>query len=1095
MKSTRFRKCHILVCVIVGLGTIHGLAKPCCGQEVVKPHHLVGHEEAPLLRRVQDVIDDWDPRKLVNPLVVTSESTVSEKGADDKVVTKIVVRKQLRRPDLAQFVADVEAVEALGKALFWEMQAGSDFRKTKEGVMVGTACASCHYRHGADARNRYTTRLPWVAWDKYKLHNKHPLEFGQLQEPFSAAAKATKEVPFQSLQPAGPFSLIVGSQGVESFVFQGFKDQGDDAAGMWKEELFKRRSLQGYKYLPEWAMFIDADYVAQPDGAFKVTERSRFRQITNRNSPTTINAGFSNRLFHDGRAESTFNGFSIFGDADPREVIHRRRVSQTLDASGKVLKESVDIVPVKVAITSAALASQAVGPIVNDIEMSYLGRQFPHVAYKLLDARILGFQEVDPTDSVLHDLSVGKKGALTYRQLIQKAFRREWWDDSGLTKPEKTPLVLLRDCDENADPRGSLMEANFSLYWGLAIMFYEASLVSNQSPFDDMLRGRTEKVEAKWNAVKSGSGPDDQLQPIRRDQRSPQPPPEHVSGAAVFQHGFRVFLNRGCVDCHAGPLMSEVSVRLPEVEKFPIHQEIERSLLPNSRADALLINVRRDHENLLQTLAAVVTKHFPKAADRVEKIAIELDRIRDAAQGERKILFARVLKYLEAAFPTVAGVPRRAAANELANRLFNFEKLQPTLFGNRTFFSEDERVAMAELIADPVLIEKMPIPADQVPARPRLPIQGPLANEHYAFYDLGFYALGVSPPRYDRGIGDKKASPQPLDVALIKAVASLTHSEESSDQETAHIVGEALQNAATPRQVLEDIRGDRITLSSESKARFLEAVEEGLQAPATSSPGSAYRFSQRWHSDRYRSQQKGRAAVESAAAVDAIPDSATPTKCDLDADFRGKMIDTSWDRSDIPYGDRRKDPLLNKDEIVPGPGRRSAYYYLSRARRLVTNEEYWGHRKPFLHDNELAFWGSFRTPTLRNVELTAPYMHNGRLMTLLDVVEFYENEEPAEAGQARPQLPRNLAANPDKHPAIGDVDLNDSDKRALVFFLLCLTDDRVRREEAPFDHPEITLVNGYKEVPAGGYEDALIKISATGSMGHSSYASRFPSDQ
>ncbi len=40
--------------------------------------HLVGHEEAALLLRVQDVIDNWDPRKLVNPYVETSSVTTPD---------------------------------------------------------------------------------------------------------------------------------------------------------------------------------------------------------------------------------------------------------------------------------------------------------------------------------------------------------------------------------------------------------------------------------------------------------------------------------------------------------------------------------------------------------------------------------------------------------------------------------------------------------------------------------------------------------------------------------------------------------------------------------------------------------------------------------------------------------------------------------------------------------------------------------------------------------------------------------------------------------------------------------------------------------
>src|SRR5713226_9487703 len=35
-------------------------------------------------------------------------------------------------------------------------------------------------------------------------------------------------------------------------------------------------------------------------------------------------------------------------------------------------------------------------------------------------------------------------------------------------------------------------------------------------------------------------------------------------------------------------------------------------------------------------------------------------------------------------------------------------------------------------------------------------------------------------------------------------------------------------------------------------------------------------------------------------------------------------------------------------------------------------------------------WGKFKTPTLRDISRTAPYMHDGSLKTLEDVVEFYD---------------------------------------------------------------------------------------------------------
>jgi cytochrome c peroxidase len=40
---------------------------------------------------------------------------------------------------------------------------------------------------------------------------------------------------------------------------------------------------------------------------------------------------------------------------------------------------------------------------------------------------------------------------------------------------------------------------------------------------------------------------------------------------------------------------------------------------------------------------------------------------------------------------------------------------------------------------------------------------------------------------------------------------------------------------------------------------------------------------------------------------------------------------------------------------------------------------------------ELSDMGAFKTSTLRNIDLTAPYMHDGSLKTLEEVVQFYNN--------------------------------------------------------------------------------------------------------
>jgi cytochrome c peroxidase len=76
--------------------------------------------------------------------------------------------------------------------------------------------------------------------------------------------------------------------------------------------------------------------------------------------------------------------------------------------------------------------------------------------------------------------------------------------------------------------------------------------------------------------------------------------------------------------------------------------------------------------------------------------------------------------------------------------------------------------------------------------------------------------------------------------------------------------------------------------------------------------------------------------------------------------------------------------------------------------------------------------GKFATPSLRNVALTAPYMHDGRFPTLESVVEHYSTGVRRSA-----TLDPNLAKHPD-----GGVPLSAADKRALVAFLKTLTDSQ-----------------------------------------------------
>ena len=172
------------------------------------------------------------------------------------------------------------------------------------------------------------------------------------------------------------------------------------------------------------------------------------RQRTQRQAPTVINSRFSHRLFWDGRASDTFNGEDIWGLRSPKG-------------------------PKATLLSGAALASQALGPLTIPGEMICEGETLADLARKVIPLRALATQAVHPEDSVLgpYTDASGTGLRLTYESLIQKAFIPPLWkSDSKSRKNTRAPEPLI--------------ESNFGLFLGLALMAYEETLVSDQTPFD-----------------------------------------------------------------------------------------------------------------------------------------------------------------------------------------------------------------------------------------------------------------------------------------------------------------------------------------------------------------------------------------------------------------------------------------------------------------------------------------------------------------------------------------------------------------------------------------------------------------------------------
>jgi cytochrome c peroxidase len=159
-------------------------------------------------------------------------------------------------PDLQRFIRDEAAAQKLGKALFWDMQAGSDGR---------TACASCHYAAGADSRSR----------------NQLNPRGGTFTAKGPNAQLELSDFPITG-------SNVVGSQGVLPSRFTGI------AGGA----------------------VADLQDFAATDADFHVGG-TPVRRTTGRNTPSAINAVFNFRQFWDGRAQNEFNGVNPFGSRDP----------------------------------------------------------------------------------------------------------------------------------------------------------------------------------------------------------------------------------------------------------------------------------------------------------------------------------------------------------------------------------------------------------------------------------------------------------------------------------------------------------------------------------------------------------------------------------------------------------------------------------------------------------------------------------------------------------------------------------------------------------------------------------------------------------
>ena len=369
---------------------------------------------------------------LCSAIVSFPVAVVAQRGGNNSIASlKGVATPQ--RADLARYVADPQSLVVLGKALFWDVQVGSDGR---------TACATCHFHAGAD--HRVTNQIAGPASSTAAVRPNTTLTIGDF--PFHAFVNPNDNTSAVMRNR----SDVVGSAGV---VRQTFVDVTDGSA-------------------------VDIGTASGAAGVFTLGGLN-VRQVTSRNTPTVINAVFNLRNFWDGRAHNVFNAATPFGAADAR--------AEVLVATGRALGPEV------VRLDGSSLASQAAGPPLNAVEMSLDGRAWPDLGRKMLSLTPLGRQNVAADDSVLGPFAnldgAGLLPDVSYGNLIRASFQPAYWRSTAVVDAAGRVIVAVGQPSRPGE--FTQMAYNFGLFFGLAVQAYESTLVSDDTPVDRFLAGDT----------------------------------------------------------------------------------------------------------------------------------------------------------------------------------------------------------------------------------------------------------------------------------------------------------------------------------------------------------------------------------------------------------------------------------------------------------------------------------------------------------------------------------------------------------------------------------------------------------------------------
>ena len=120
----------------------------------------------------------------------------------------------------------------------------------------------------------------------------------------------------------------------------------------------------------------------------------------------------------------------------------------------------------------------------------------------------------------------------TYSAMIQAAFQPQYWNNTTQMvtyAPDGTATISPRPPGQLTTNQFTQMEANFSLFFGLAVQLYEATLIAGESPFDLFLEGAGNLTGPA--AARPGDLPGGGLRRVPCAPESPLRPPNQSSMA------------------------------------------------------------------------------------------------------------------------------------------------------------------------------------------------------------------------------------------------------------------------------------------------------------------------------------------------------------------------------------------------------------------------------------------------------------------------------------------------------------------------------------------------------------------------------------